>query len=195
MSWKKIIGKGAGIVGGAVGFVVGGPAGASAGFAIGGAIGGAVAGNEAESQMRKAKKQERRLAQLQALRQRKELIREVQFQNAAAMTRSLGAGIGIGSSMIQGQQASARTSLTDDLGFHGEGGDIGDRIWRHTKRADQWASIGAMSQTIGQIGSAAMGVVPTGGSEFVNLPKPGTVPSGGTPVVWDTTTPSRGMGA
>jgi hypothetical protein len=148
MSFGKFLGVAATIVGG----VIGGPAGAAAGAAIGGAISGA----EAESSERKAAKQQRRLAQLQAARQRKELIREVQFAQAAALSANIGAGVGLGSSTIQGQQSSQRATLKDDLGFQGIGGDISSNIWRYTKEADKsrtWAAgFGAVSQIAGMAG-------------------------------------------
>lgn len=155
MSFGNFLGKVAGIAGGVIGGIVGGPPGAAAGFAIGGSIGSTAAGMEAESSERKAAKQQRRLAQLQAARQRKELIREVQFAQAAALSANIGAGVGLGSSTIQGQQSSQRSTLKDDLAFQGVGGDISSRIWKYTKDADQMRSLANTSAMLGQLGSLA----------------------------------------
>lgn len=181
MSLKKIFSKAAPVIGGAIGFVVGGPAGAAAGFSIGGAVGGTAAGMEAEKSERRAAEQQRRLARLQALRQRKELIRDVQFAQAAATAANIAAGAGLGSSTIQGQVASQRSTLRDDLGFHAVGGDVSNAIWRFSKQADSWRSAGNMASALGQIGSSLAGTFASG-NEFVNLPKRGTVPQGGIPV-------------
>lgn len=181
MGLKRILSKAAPIIGGAIGFVVGGPAGAAAGFGIGGVAGGTIAGMEAESADRKTAAQQQRLARLQAQRQRKELIRDVQFAQAAATAANIAAGAGLGSSTIQGQIASQRSTLRDDLGFHAVGGDVSNAIWRFSKQADSWRSAGNMASALGQIGSSLAGTFAQSG-EFVNLPKHGTVPQGGVPV-------------
>lgn len=183
MSLGKFLSKAAPVIGGAIGFAVGGPGGAALGAGIGGSAGGAIAGHRAEGAERRAARDQRRLAYLQSLRQRKELIREVQFAQASATAANVASGAGFASSARQGQQASQRSMLRDDLGFQDVGGDISDSIWRHTRRADSWRTAGATSQALGQIGSM-LGTFagPGQGSEFVNLPDHGTVPQGGTPV-------------
>lgn len=179
MGLKSILSKAAPIIGGAIGFVVGGPAGAAAGFGIGGAAGGTIAGMEAESADRKTAAQQRRLARLQAQRQRKELIRDVQFAQATATAANIASGAGLGSSTIQGQAASQRSTLRDDLGFHAVGGDISDSIWRFSKQADKWRTTANMASALGQVGSSLAGTFAQRTPEFTNLPAPGTVPEGG----------------
>jgi hypothetical protein len=176
---KKLIGGGGAIIGGAIGSIVPG-VGTALGASIGGAIGGAVAGSEAEGASRKAAKAQKRMARLQSIRQRKELIRNVQFQQAAALNANLAAGMGLGSSMLQGQQASQRTTLKDDLGMHAVGGNLSDAIYARTRDADRWNTLAGYSQAIGQIGSAIGSVWPnTGGDIEPGFSKSGPTTRGG----------------
>jgi hypothetical protein len=181
MSIGSFVGKIAAPVGAAVGFAVAGPAGAAAGASLGASVGSAAMGISADAQERKAARQQRRLALLNAMKQRIVYISKAQQAAAVAAVGHVASGAGLGSSMFQGVQSAIGTQVKDTLAFQDLGGDISRKLWNASQQAGGLRTGANILSAVGSLAGAAGGIMPSGG-EFVNLPKPGTVAPGGTPV-------------
>ncbi len=72
---------------------------------------------EAAAAQRRAEAAQQKAADLQAARSRRKVLREARIQRARAVQGGISQGIGIGSSIVQGAEGSARTQLAGTVSF------------------------------------------------------------------------------
>lgn len=146
----SIFSKALPIVGGTAGFILGGPAGAAVGMGVGGAASGLIEGEEVANQQRKAQLAQRRIANLQAARQRTEQVRnqiisQGRIDNVSAST-------GLGSSRASAASSSLSSQLGANLAFSAQTEVFSNQASSALQRSANAASDAALFNTISNIG-------------------------------------------
>ena len=143
--------------GAAAGFVAGGPGGAALGFSIGSAVGGISQQQEAQSQQAKATRAQKRIADLQAARQRTQQVRSAIVQQGTI--ENVSAATGTGSSRAAGASASLSAQLASNLAFSAQtevfSGQASSALQRSANAATESAIFNTLASTAFSIAGGA----------------------------------------
>lgn len=127
----------------------------------------------AAAAQRRAEEAQQRAADLQAARRRRQSLREARIQRARAVQGGISQGIGIGSSIVQGAEGSARTQLAGTISFLDQTRALNKLAATEFGRAREIASRPISMSTTGSMiagfGSAAAGFAMSDvGSNWIN---------------------------